>query len=71
MSIRYKIDILAALKSSGYSTYKLRKEKLLAESTIQKMREDNLLSWAELNSVCKLLNAQPGDLMEYVPDKED
>lgn len=68
MAIQYKIDILAALKSSGYSTYKLRKEKLLAESTIQKMRENDLLSWAELNTVCDLLNCQPGDLMEHVPN---
>lgn len=69
MAIKYKIDILSTLKSNGYSTYKLRKEKLLAESTIQKMRESTLLSWSELNTVCYLLNVQPGDLMEYVPDE--
>ncbi len=71
MAIKYKIDILTTLKSNGYSTYKLRKEKLLAESTIQKMRDNSLLSWAELNTVCRLLNCQPGDLMEYAPDKEE
>lgn len=35
MSIVYKIDVLSALKEKGYSTYKLRKEKLLGESVIQ------------------------------------
>lgn len=68
MSIQYKIDILATLKTNGYSTYKLRKEKLLGESTMQKMRKNILLSWSELNTVCSLLNCQPGDIMEYVPD---
>jgi len=32
--IAYKIDILAALKEKGYNTNRLRKEKLLAESTL-------------------------------------
>lgn len=31
MAIRYKIDVLNALKEAGYSTYKLRKEKILGE----------------------------------------
>lgn len=68
MAIQYKIDVLASLKSKGYTTYRLRKEKLLGESTMQKMRTGALLSWAELNTVCELLNCQPGDIMEYIPE---
>lgn len=68
MAIKYKTNILELLKSKGYSTYKLRKEKILGESTLQKMRTDTLLSWAELNTVCNLLGCQPGDLIEYAPD---
>ena len=29
--IRYKLDILEELKAVGYTTYRLRREKLLAE----------------------------------------
>ncbi len=68
MSIKYKTNVLDLLKTKGYTTYKLRKEKILGESTLQKMRTDTLLSWAELNTVCRLLDCQPGDLMEYIPD---
>lgn len=71
MSIKYKTNVLELLKSKGYTTYKLRKEKILGESTLQKMRTSTLLSWAELNTVCSLLNYQPGDLMEYIPDAEN
>lgn len=71
MAIKYKIDILALLKSKGYTTYKLRKEKILGESTLQKMRTNTLLSWAELNTVCSLLEYQPGDILKYVPDTPD
>ena len=37
MAIIYKIDILEELNNIGYSTYKIRKEKILGESTIQKL----------------------------------
>lgn len=68
MSIIYKIDVLASLKQNGYNTTKLRKEKLLAESTIQQLRENKLVSWKNIDRICKLLDCQPGDLMEYVPE---
>ena len=69
MAIKYKTNVLALLKNSGYTTYKLRKEKILGESTLQKMRTNILLSWAELNTVCTLLNCQPGDIVEFIPDE--
>ena len=69
MPVQYKINIVTALKNAGYSTYKLRKEKLLAESTLQKFRNNEMVSWENVSTVCKLLNCQPGDLMEYVPDE--
>ena len=36
--LRYKMDILTALKEAGYNTNRLRKEKLLAEGVIQSLR---------------------------------
>lgn len=39
MPVRYKIDVLEALKAKGYTTYKGRSEKLLSESTVQKLYE--------------------------------
>ena len=74
MSLRYKIDVLAALKAAGYSTYKIRGTKdspaLLSESTVQKLRKRQSISWDNIEKICKLLNCQPGDLIEYVPDNE-
>lgn len=70
MAIRYKIDVLEALKTSGYSTYRLRKERLLGESQIQLIRGGNVVYGDCLNKICELLKCQPGDLLEYVPDSE-
>ena len=69
MPIRYKVNIIAALKEAGYSTYKLRKEKLLGETTLQKFRNEELVSWDNIATVCQLLCCQPGDLMEYIPEQ--
>ncbi|HJC00219.1 MAG TPA: helix-turn-helix transcriptional regulator, partial [Candidatus Flavonifractor merdavium] len=48
----------------------LRKEKLLAESTIQQLRKGDLVSWANISRICALLNCQPGDILEYCENEE-
>ena len=68
--LRYKIDILEELKEKGYSSYKLRKYKLMGEAQIQKIRSGELVSKETLNTICKLLNCQPGDILEYVETEE-
>ena len=69
MPITYKIDIIAALKSAGYNTNTLRKEKLLSEGTLQSLREGKYISMDAISKICKLLNCQPGDIIEYVDDE--
>ena len=68
--LKFKIDILEALKLKGYTTYKLQQDKLLANSTIQKLRTGGQLSWTNIETICKLLNCQPGDIIEYVEDEK-
>ena len=68
MSIEYTFEILAKLKEAGYSTYKLRKDKILGEATIQKLRKGELVSWENISTICELLDCQPGDIIKYVPD---
>lgn len=74
MPITYKIDVLAALKEKGYNTNRIRKEKLLAESTLQSFRAGQLVSWTNMERLCRLLECQPGDILEYTskggPDNE-
>lgn len=69
MGLKYKIDVLAALQEKGYTTYKLRKEKLLSESTIQKLRTGEGVAWTNLEVLCQMLSCQPSELIEYIPDE--
>jgi len=66
--VKYKIDIIQALKNIGYSTYKIRKEKIFTEGQLQQIRDNKLLTQDALNKVCTLLDCQPGDILEYIPD---
>ena len=68
--IRYKINILEALKEAGYNTNRLRKEKLLAEGVIQSLREGKYIALQNIDRICALLNCQPADLIEYVKDTD-
>ncbi len=64
--LKYKIDILEELKKIGYTSYKLRKDKIIGEAQIQKIRSGELASKETLNTICRLLNMQPGDILEYI-----
>ena len=66
MPIRYKIDVLSALKSAGYSTARIRNEKLIGQSYLQQIRNGEIVSTACLDKLCQLLGCQPGDILEYV-----
>ena len=70
MALRYKMDVLAALKDKGFTTYIIRKEKLLSESTVQKLRAGMGVSWDNLDVICQMLDCQPGELIELVKDEE-
>lgn len=72
MPIRLKqgLDVLAMLKEHGFSTYRLRKEKIFGEGTLQRFRNGEAPSYDVLATLCQLLNCQPGDLLEYVQEEK-
>lgn len=69
MPIKYKINVLSALKDKGYSTYRLRKEKIIGERVIQQLRDEDPISWEVLTRLCSLLDCQPGDILVYANEE--
>ena len=69
MALKYKIDVLSALKAAGYNSTRIRKEKIMGQATLQQLRNNELVSWKNIEMLCKLLNMQIGDIIEYVPDE--
>ena len=68
MPIKYRVDVIAALKEAGYNTTRIRKEKIMGEAMLQKIRSGQMVSWATLETICDLLGCQPGDLLEYIKE---
>lgn len=68
MPLRYKVDVLAMLKEKGYNTNKIRIEGLFSQSTLQKFRTQQGVSWDNLETLCRLLDCQPSDLIEYIKE---
>ena len=69
MPMCYKVDVIAVLKEAGYNTNRIRKEKIMGEAMLQKIRSGQMVSWATLETICSLLECQPGDLIEYVKEE--
>ena len=68
MPIKYD-KLFRMLKERGVTTYQIRKEKIISESSLQKLREGKPISTATIERMCDLLDCQPGDIMEYVREE--
>lgn len=67
--IIYK-NILQKLKDAGYTSYRLRHEGLLPESTIQQIRDNKPVSLKSIDVICRLLNCPIEEVVAYIPDPE-
>ena len=65
MPLRYKIDVIDALRKKGYNSSRIREHKLLSESTVQKLREGRGLSWDNLERLCRMLDCDISDFLEF------
>lgn len=63
-------DILGRLAATGWSTYRLQKEKVLSNGVIMQLRAGKPITTTTLNDLCRLLDCQPGDLIAYTPDEQ-
>ena len=63
MKYNYKINILEALKEKGYTTYYIRQNKLLSESTLQRLRNNQTISITSLLTIANLLKMNIRDII--------
>lgn len=70
--IKYKINVLDALKEKGYTTTIIRKKKILAESTLTRLREGKTsISCDSIGVICSMLRCQPSDIIENTISDEE
>ena len=59
------IDILELLRGTGSTTYELRRQGIIGEARLQKLRRGELPTMRELNFICWATAYQIGELIEY------
>lgn len=58
------------LEEKKITTYYIRKNKITGEATLTKLRNNEPVTTMTIDKFCALLDCQPGDLMEYIPDAD-
>ena len=64
---KYKIDVLKALSERGFTSTRMRKEKILSEATMQNLRQGKGITTDTINTICIILRCQPSDILEIIP----
>ena len=60
--------LFALLEEKNISSYYIRKHKITGEGTLTKLRNNESVNTLTIEKFCSVLDCQPGDLMEYIPD---
>jgi putative transcriptional regulator len=70
MPIKYD-KLFKLMQKKGVSKYKLRKDNIIGQATLQELRRCGDVNTSTIRVLCRLLKCQPGDIMEYVSDNKE
>ncbi len=69
MAIMINLDVMMAKRKVGLTELAGDVDITLANLSILKNNKAKAVRLATLDAICKALNCQPGDILEYVPDE--
>ncbi|MBQ3079169.1 MAG: helix-turn-helix transcriptional regulator [Clostridia bacterium] len=69
MAIVVNVDVMLAKRKMSVSELSERVGITLANISILKNGHARAVRFETLNGICRALNCQPGDILEYVPDE--
>ena len=71
MAIIINIDVMLAKRKMSVTELSERVGITMANISVLKNGKAKAVKISTLNSICKALDCQPGDILEYVEDKAD
>lgn len=71
MAIIINLDVVMAKNKIGLTELANEVDITLANLSILKNNKAKAVRLSTLNAICKALNCQPGDILEYADDPED
>ena len=69
--IQINLDVMLARRKMSVTELSERIGITLANVSILKNGHAKAVKMETLNAICRALSCQPGDIPEYIPDKED
>ncbi len=70
MAIIINLDVMMAKRKVGLTTLANDVDITLANLSILKNNKAKAIRLSTLDAICRSLNCQPGDILEYVADEE-
>ncbi len=70
MPIKVNLDVMLARRRMSLSELAAKVDITLANLSILKNDHAKALRFTTLEAICRALDCQPGDILEYVPEEE-
>lgn len=71
MGIIVNLDVMMAKRKISSSELAEKIDLTMANLSILKNNKAKAIRFSTLEAICKALDCQPGDILEYVPDDEN
>lgn len=71
MAIQINVDVMLAKRKMSVTELSEKVGITMANISILKNGKAKAIKLDTLNKICKALDCQPGDILEYVPDEEE
>ena len=70
MAIIVNLDVMLAKRKMSLSELSEKVDITIVNLSILKTGKAKAVRFSTLDAICKVLNCQPGDILEYASDKE-
>ena len=71
MGIIINLDVVMVQRKKGLTELSKEVDITMANLSILKNNKAKAIRFSTLEAICKALDCQPGDIIEYVPDEEE
>lgn len=71
MGIMINLDVMMAKRKMGLTELSKEVDITMANLSILKNNKAKAIRFTTLDAICKALDCQPGDILEYIPGKEE
>ena len=68
MAIRVNLDVMLAKRKMSLTELSEHVNVTMANLSILKKEKARAIRFTTLNAICRTLDCQPGDILEYIPD---